>query len=130
MPPPPMAVRSKNRGGSTSVRGHLWWPAVAKLQAASVSVAQAAAPWDREMVGERRTDRTISKCPLGRGIITNASRKPSFDSKSHRLLVAMFSSVNSEALNGKYTHKVVRTDSTDPPDCLPILLMSISVLTF
>jgi len=26
---------------------HLWWPVVAKLQAASVPVAWAAAPWDR-----------------------------------------------------------------------------------
>jgi len=33
--PPPMAVRSKNRGGSAD----LWWPAVAKLQAASVPIA-------------------------------------------------------------------------------------------
>ena len=36
--PPPMAVQSKNRGGPMSVRGHLWWPAVAKLQAASVPI--------------------------------------------------------------------------------------------
>ena len=26
---------------------HLWWPAVAKLQAASMPIAWAAAPWDR-----------------------------------------------------------------------------------
>ena len=36
--PPPMAVQSKNRGGPMSVHGHLWWPAVAKLQAASVPI--------------------------------------------------------------------------------------------
>jgi len=28
---------------------HLWWPAVAKLQAASMPIALAAAPWDRQM---------------------------------------------------------------------------------
>jgi len=27
---------------------HLWWPAVAKLQAASVPITEAAAPWDRQ----------------------------------------------------------------------------------
>jgi len=31
---------------------HLWWPAVAKLQAASVPIAEAAAPWDRETGGQ------------------------------------------------------------------------------
>jgi len=46
MPPsPPMAVQSKNRGGSTPVRGrvrsraHSWWLAVAELQAANVPIA-------------------------------------------------------------------------------------------
>jgi len=47
---------------------HFWWLAVAKLQAASVSVAQAAALWDRQTDG--RADRAIPKCPVGRlGII-------------------------------------------------------------
>jgi len=32
---------------------HLWWPAVAKLQAASVPIAYAAAPWDRQTDGSR-----------------------------------------------------------------------------
>ena len=32
---------------------HLWWPAVAKLQAASVPIAQAAAPRDRQTDGSR-----------------------------------------------------------------------------
>jgi len=43
--------RGKNRGGSMTV--HLWWPAVAKLQAASVPIAHAAAPWDRQTDGQR-----------------------------------------------------------------------------
>jgi len=45
---------------------HLWWPAVAELRAASVPLAQAAAPRDRHT--DERTDRAIPKCPpLGRG---------------------------------------------------------------
>jgi len=34
---------------------HLWWQVVAKVQAASVPIAQATAPWDRQTDG--RTDR-------------------------------------------------------------------------
>ena len=39
------------RTGPRSAR--LWWPAVAKLQAAGVPIAQAAAPWDRQTDGSR-----------------------------------------------------------------------------
>ena len=38
--------------GRLVVFAHLWWPAVAKLQAASVPVAQAAALWDRQTDGQ------------------------------------------------------------------------------
>ena len=31
---------------------HLWWLAVAKLQAASVPITYAAAPWDRQTDGQ------------------------------------------------------------------------------
>jgi len=34
-----------------SASAHLWWPAVAKLQAVSVPTAQTAAPWDRQTDG-------------------------------------------------------------------------------
>jgi len=54
------------RTGPQSV--HLWWPAVAKLQAASVPVAYAAASWDRHTYGQ--TDGRIAlfqNVPLGRG---------------------------------------------------------------
>jgi len=50
--PPPIAVRSKIaadlRPSATGPQSaHLWWwPAVATLQAASVPIAYAAAPWD------------------------------------------------------------------------------------
>ena len=40
-------VRSRTGPQST----HLWWPAVAKLQAVSVPKAKAAAPWDRQAGG-------------------------------------------------------------------------------
>jgi len=46
---------------------HLWWPAVAKLQAASVPIAR-----QLRHGTDRRTDRVIPKCPpYGGGIITN-----------------------------------------------------------
>jgi len=32
---------------------HLWWPAMAKLQAASVPTPLTAAPWDRQTDGSR-----------------------------------------------------------------------------
>jgi len=66
--PPPIAVRSKNRGGSTAVRDEsavrtsLVAGGMAKLQIASVPIAWASAPWDRQ------TDRAVPKCPLQRGI--------------------------------------------------------------
>ena len=37
--------------GDVYKRQHLWWPAVAKLQAVSVPKAKAAAPWDRQTGG-------------------------------------------------------------------------------
>ena len=49
---------------------HLWWPAVAKLQAASMPVAQAAAPRDRQTDGSR-----YSEMPLGRGITMKSDIK-------------------------------------------------------
>ena len=59
--PAPIALRSKNRGGSTSVR---WWPAVAKLQAASVPIAMGQT--DRQTDGPqyRLMSRTV-----GQGIV-------------------------------------------------------------
>ena len=75
--PPPMAVRRwrivstplrpsciqksrriyiRSRTGLQSA--HLWWPAVAKLQAASVPIAQAAAPWERRTHGSRYSKMT------------------------------------------------------------------------
>ena len=44
---------------------HLWWPAVAKLQPASVPM-----PRQLRRGTDRRTDRAIPKWPLRRGIIT------------------------------------------------------------
>jgi len=58
--PPPTAVRRWQKSRRIYVRprtgpqsAHLWWPAVAKLQAASVPIAWAAAPWDRQTDGSR-----------------------------------------------------------------------------
>ena len=58
--PPPMAVRRWQKSRRIYVRprtgpqsAHLWWPAVAKLQATGVPIAQAAAPWDRQTDGSR-----------------------------------------------------------------------------
>jgi len=44
---------------------HLWWPAVAKLQAASVRIAYAAAPWDIHTDGqtEGRTALSLNAPP-------------------------------------------------------------------
>ena len=59
-PPAPMAVRRWQKSRRIYVRprtgpqsAHLWRQTVAKLQAASVPVAQAAAPWDRQTDGSR-----------------------------------------------------------------------------
>jgi len=46
---------------------HHCWPAVAKLQAASVPIAWAAAPWNRQVDGRIAL---FQNAPLGRGIIT------------------------------------------------------------
>jgi len=46
---------SSTRGGSTSVRGRVRSPHMARLQAASVIQPRAAAPWDRRT--DRKTDR-------------------------------------------------------------------------
>jgi len=53
----------KNRGGFFNIfnirprtgpqSAHIRWPAMAKLEAASVPIAQAAAPWDRQTDGSR-----------------------------------------------------------------------------
>ena len=58
--PPSMAVRRWQKSRRIYVRprtgpqsAHLWWPAVAKLQAASVPIAWAAALWDRQTDGSR-----------------------------------------------------------------------------
>ena len=58
--PPPMAVRRWKKSRRIYVRprtgprsAHLWWPAVAKLQAAGVPIAQAAAPRDRQTDGSQ-----------------------------------------------------------------------------
>jgi len=49
---------SSTRSGSTSVRGRVRSPHMAKLQAASLPIAyRAAAPWDRQM--DRRTGRAM-----------------------------------------------------------------------
>ena len=50
---------------------HLWWPAVAKLQAASVPIAQAAAPRDRQTDGSRY----LKMSPLGRGHNKHSCRR-------------------------------------------------------
>jgi len=49
--PPPMAVRRWQKSAQLYVRprtgpqyAHLWWPAVAEMQAASAPIAYAAAP--------------------------------------------------------------------------------------
>ena len=64
----------KNRGGSTSVvQTRLCWPAVAKLHAASVPIAYAAAPWDRQTDGS-----LYSKMPPYGGGIINAKRSSYF----------------------------------------------------
>ena len=80
-PPPPADGSSIQKSRRIYVRprtgpqsAHLWWPAVAKLQAASDYALyksthslthQAAAPWDRQTDGSR-----YSKCPPPRrGII-------------------------------------------------------------
>jgi len=66
--PPPMAVRSKNRGGSTSVRGR-----VGSLHISGgrqwLSCRQPACLQPRQLRHgtERWTDRAIPKCPLLRG---------------------------------------------------------------
>ena len=64
--PPPIAVRRWQESRRIYVRprtapqpAHLWWPAMAKLQAASVPIAKAAARHGTD----RRTDRAIPKCP-------------------------------------------------------------------
>jgi len=60
---------SSTRGGSTSVRGrvrslHVWLPAVAKLQAASVSIAQGSCA-----MGQTNGSRYRLMPPYGGGII-------------------------------------------------------------
>ena len=47
---------------------HLWWPAGAKLQAASAPVAQAVAPWDRQ-TDEQTDGSRYSKTPSMTGSI-------------------------------------------------------------
>ena len=93
--PPPMAVRRwhivsppirppwiqksrriyvRPRTGPQSA--HLWWwPAVAKLQASSVPIAQAGscAMGQTDGQADRRTDRAIPKWSVGRGIISLCS---------------------------------------------------------
>ena len=57
---PPFDGRSIQKSRRIYVRprtgpqsAHLWWPAVAKVQTASVPIAWAAAPWDRQTDGSR-----------------------------------------------------------------------------
>jgi len=50
----------------TDGSAHLWCPAVAKLQAASVPMASAAVPWHRQNDGSRYSEMP----PIGRGIIS------------------------------------------------------------
>ena len=76
-PPPPMAVRRWQKPRRIYVRprtgpqsAHLWWTAVAKLQAASVPIAQAAAPWDRQTdgqtnVGREQLNKEVDGKPVG-----------------------------------------------------------------
>jgi len=67
---------SSTRGGSSSVRGQVRSPHMAKLQAASVPIAQGsyaprtAAPWDRETDRQRDGSRYRFMSPYGAGIIT------------------------------------------------------------
>ena len=58
--PPPTTVRRWQKSRRIYVcprtgpqSAHLWWLAVAKLQAASVPIAEAAAPWDIQTDGSR-----------------------------------------------------------------------------
>jgi len=67
--PPPMAVRRWPKSWRIYVRprtvpqsAHLWWPAMAKLQAASMPILR-----QLRHGTERRAYRAIPKCPLGRG---------------------------------------------------------------
>jgi len=62
---PKIAANLRPSADGSAVR-YLWWPAVAKLQAASVPTA-------RQLRNGivRRTDRAIPKCPLRWGIINN-----------------------------------------------------------
>ena len=72
---PPMAVRRQKsrriyvrpRTGPQSAR--LWWPVAAKLQTASVPIASAPAPWDRQTDGFRC--RLMSPYRSARGIKNN-----------------------------------------------------------
>jgi len=70
---------SSTRGGSSSVRGQVRSPHMAKLQAASVPIAQgscaprAAAPWDRQTDRQRDGSRYRLMSPYGAGIITGDS---------------------------------------------------------
>ena len=68
-----MAVRWWQKSRQIYVRprtgpqfAHLWWSSVAKLQAAGVPIAYAAAPWDRQTDGSR-----YSKMPPMAGGIIN-----------------------------------------------------------
>jgi len=47
---------------SADESAHLWWPAIAKLQAASVPI-----PQQQRHKTDRRTDRAIPKCPSRAG---------------------------------------------------------------
>ena len=76
--PPQMAVRRWQKSRRIYVRprtcpqsAHLWWPAVADLQAASVPIAEAAAPWDRQTDGHAYG--WIALCQNGRGIIISST---------------------------------------------------------
>ena len=61
----PTAVRWRQKSRHTGPQSaHLWWPVVAKLQAASVPVAYAAAQWDRQIDGEIAL---FQNAPLGWG---------------------------------------------------------------
>ena len=65
---PKIAANLRPSADGSAVR-YLWWPAVVKLQAASVPTA-------RQLRNGivRRTDRAIPKCPLRWGIINNKTR--------------------------------------------------------
>ena len=63
-----MAVRFKNRGGSASVRGRVRSPHVSGGPVAGGgSAAGSGAMGQTERRTDGRTDRAISKCPLGWG---------------------------------------------------------------